>query len=225
MRKRIDKPRVHSLPIHIWEEIVNITLHSFGLFLSLVGLGVLISMAALSRDFYRVIGATVYGVTLFLVYVASVLFHTSLAVQLPWQKALETVDHCAIYLLIAGSYTPFLLVTLKGPQAWFMLAFIWLLALGGVLYKIFFFYKSDLLSTLVYILMGWFGVVMVQPLLKQIGFWGLVLLLVGGILYTLGAVFYLFDHSFRFAHAVWHSFVIAGSFAHYLVILLFVIWI
>lgn len=180
-------------------------------------------MAALSRDLYRIVGASIYGVTLFLVYVASILFHTSLAVQLPWKKALETVDHCAIYLLIAGTYTPFLLITLKGPKAWIMLVLIWLLALAGILYKVFFFYKSDLLSTLAYILMGWFSVVMIQPLLKQMGFWGLGLLVLGGVLYTLGAVFYLLDHTFRFAHAVWHGFVIADSLAHYLSILWFVI--
>jgi len=205
------------------EEIANITLHSFGMFLSLVGLGVLISLSAISGSILKIVASTVYGVTLLLVYVASILFHTSLAVKLPWKKALETVDHCAIYLLIAGTYTPFLMVTLKGPKAWGMLVFIWLIAVSGILYKVFFFYKSDLLSTLAYILMGWLSLAIVQPLYQHIGGWGIGLLVLGGVFYTLGAIFYLLDHTFRFAHAIWHAFVIAGSLAHYFTILFFVV--
>lgn len=205
------------------EEIANITLHSFGLFLSLVGLGVLVALAASSGSLMRMISASIYGVSLFLVYVASILFHTSLAISLPWKKALETVDHCAIYLLIAGTYTPFLMVSIPGVLGWTMLALIWGLAVAGILYKVFFFYSSDLLSTLAYIVMGWLCLVFIQPLHGQIGWWGIGGLFVGGVCYTLGAIFYLLDHKFRFAHAVWHSFVIAGSFCHYLTILFFVV--
>jgi hemolysin III len=189
----------------------------------LVGLGVLIALAASSGSIARMISASIYGVSLFLVYVASILFHTSLAISLPWKKAFETVDHCAIYLLIAGTYTPFLLVTLPGTFGWSLLALIWFLAIFGILYKVFFFYSSDLLSTLAYIAMGWLSLAIMQPLFSQIGWFGLGGLLLGGILYTLGAVFYLLDHTFRFAHAVWHSFVIAGSLCHYLTIAYFVI--
>lgn len=212
-----------SLSPETREEIANITLHSFGFFLSLVGLCVLVALAASSGSILRIVSASVYGVTLVLVYLASILFHTSLAISLPWNKAFETVDHCAIYLLIAGTYTPFLLVTLPGTLGWSMLALIWSLAVAGILYKVFFFYKSDLLSTLAYILMGWLAIGIVMPLHAQIGWWGLGGIFFGGILYTLGAVFYLLDHKFRFAHAVWHSFVIAGSFCHYLTVLFFVI--
>jgi hemolysin III len=115
------------------------------------------------------------------------------------------------------------MVTLPGTLGWSMLALIWGLAVAGILYKVFFFYKSDLLSTLAYILMGWLIVGFVMPLHAKLGWWGLGGIFFGGILYTFGAVFYLLDHKFRFAHAIWHSFVIAGSLCHYLTVLFFVI--
>lgn len=205
------------------EEIVNITLHSLGLFLGLVGFGFLVAVAGLSGSPLRILSSSIYAVTLLLVFVASILFHTSLAIGLPWKKAFEVIDHCAIYLLIAGTYTPFLMVTLPGTFGWVMLALIWSLALAGILYKIFFFYKSDLLSTLAYIAMGWLSLVLIKPLFEHLGWGGIGLLAAGGLLYTVGAVFYLYDHAFRFAHAVWHSFVLAGSICHFAVILCFVI--
>ncbi len=212
------------LPWHTREEIANITLHSFGLILGLIGACVLISVATLSGSLDRIISSSIYSVTILMVYLASVLFHTSLAMESRWQRAFEVVDHCAIFLLIAGTYTPFLMVTLKGQQlGWGMLATIWSLAIGGILYKIFFFYRSDLLSTLAYIAMGWLSMLMAKPLLSLIGWGGLGGLAIGGLFYTIGAIFYLRDHTFRFAHAVWHIFVIAGSLCHYATIYWFVI--
>ena len=155
---------MHQLAPHTREEIVNISLHSLGLFLSLVVFGLLLALAAKSGSLFKMLGAAVYGVTLFLLFIASILFHTSLAVNLPWKKALDTVDHCAIYLLIAGTYTPFLLVSIQPPLRWIMLSLVWGLALLGMIYKIFFFYRSDLLSTLAYILMGWLALLIIQPL-------------------------------------------------------------
>jgi len=211
------------LPWQTREEIVNITLHGFGLFLGLVGFGVLVALATLSGSFERILSASIYAVTLTLVYVASILFHASLAIGLPWKKAFEVIDHCAIYLLIAGTYTPFLMVSLQGRLGWSMLALIWTLALSGMLYKIFFFYRSDLLSTLAYLAMGWLSLGIVGPLHAQIGWAGIGLLAGGGLLYSIGAVFYLLDHRFRFAHAIWHGFVLAGSICHYAAILCYVI--
>lgn len=212
------------LPWHTREEIANITLHSFGLILGLIGFGVLVSVATLSGSIERILSSSIYGVTILMVYLASVMFHTSLAMESRWQKAFEVVDHCAIFLLIAGTYTPFLMVTLKGQTlAWVMLTIIWTLAFSGILYKIFFFYRSDLLSTLAYIAMGWMSLFIAKPLLGIIGWPGLGLLAFGGLMYTIGAVFYLRDHTFRFAHAVWHLFVMAGSICHYATIYWFVI--
>lgn len=212
------------LPWHTREEIANITLHSFGLILGLIGFGVLIAVASLSGSIDRIVSSSIYGVTILIVYLASVLFHTSLAMESRWQRAFEVVDHCAIFLLIAGTYTPFLMVSLKGQMiGGMMLAAIWALAIGGILYKIFFFYRSDLLSTLAYIAMGWLSLFMAKPLLGLIGWSGLGMLGLGGVLYTIGAIFYLRDHTFRFAHAVWHIFVIAGSLCHYGAVYWFVI--
>lgn len=211
------------LPLQVREEIANITLHSFGLFLSLVGFGVLVALAALTGSVLQIIGASVYAVTLFLVYVASILFHTALAVHLPWKKAFETLDHCAIYLLIAGTYTPFLLNVVQGTLGWSMLGVIWALAVLGILYKVFFFYSSNLLSTLAYIAMGWLVLFVVKPMLAGLDWTGVGMLALGGVLYTVGAVFYLLDHKFRFAHAVWHAFVLSASFCHYLTVIYFVV--
>lgn len=205
------------------EEVVNIALHSLGFFLGVVGFAVLVALATRTGSIPRILSSSIYAATLLSVYLASVLFHTSLAIELPWKKAFEVVDHCAIYLLIAGTYTPFLMVSLQGRFGWGMLALIWSLALVGIVYKIFFFYRSDLLSTLAYLAMGWLSLVILQPLLGQIGWLGIGLLALGGVFYSIGAVFYLYDHTFRFAHALWHSFVLAGSLCHYAAILFCVI--
>lgn len=213
-----------NLERHIREEIVNIALHSFGLFLSLIGFGVIVALTGHSGSLVQMISGSAYAATLVLLYASSILFHTTLALELPWKKAFETLDHCAIYLLIAGTYTPFLTLSVSGRLGWGMLILIWSLAFAGVVYKIFFFYRSDLLSTLAYVLMGWLSVVIIKPLLAVISWWGVSGLGLGGILYTVGAVFYVWDHKFPFAHAIWHLFVLAGSLCHFLTIFYFVIW-
>ena len=157
------------LAIHTREEIANITLHSFGLLFSLIGFGVLIGLAAHQGNLLTLIAASIYDATLIAVYLGSVLFHTSIALEINWRKALEIVDHCMIYLLIAGTYTPFLMVKLPTPLGWSMLALIWVLALAGILYKIFFYYASDVLSTLAYIAMGWLCMAFVKALHAEIG--------------------------------------------------------
>lgn len=214
---------IQPLPIQVREEIANITLHGFGLFLSLIGFGVLVSLATLTGSVYQIIGASVYAVTLCLLYGSSILFHTSLAIHLSWKKAFETLDHCAIYLLIAGTYTPFLLNVVEEPLRWFMFGIIWILAFLGIVYKVFFFYRSNLLSTLAYIAMGWLAVFILKSLLIGLGWAGVSLVALGGVLYTVGAVFYLLDHKFRFAHTVWHGFVLAASICHYVAVLWFVV--
>jgi len=211
------------LPIQVREEIANVTLHSLGLFLSLIGFGVIIALATLTGSVFQIVGASVYAVTLFLLYTSSVLFHSSLAIHLSWKKAFETLDHCAIYLLIAGTYTPFLLNVVEEPLRWIMLSVVWLLALLGIIYKIFFFYRSNLLSTLAYIAMGWLAVFILKPMYAGIGWGGIGLLALGGVLYTIGSIFYLWDHKFHFAHAIWHGFVLMASICHYFAVVLFVI--
>lgn len=217
------KAGLSPLPWQTREEIANITLHALGFLSGIVGFGILIAFAAMSGSLNKIISSSVYAMTLIALYLASVVYHTSLAIDLPWKKAGEVLDHSAIYLLIAGTYTPFLMVSVGGVAGWSMLALIWSLALAGVFYKVFFYYGSDLLSTLAYIAMGWLIMLVVKPLYLSIGWSGVGMIVLGGILYSCGAWFYLNDQRFRFAHALWHIFVLGGSFCHYIAILRFVI--
>lgn len=219
----MEKTPSAPLASEVQEEILNITLHGFGLLLSLIGFGTLVGLAVQTQSMPKLLAASTYCATLIVMYIGSLLFHTSLAIDVPWKKALEVVDHSAIYLLIAGTYTPFLMVSLQSTYAWSMLAVIWFLAIAGILYKVFFFYKSDVLSTLAYIAMGWICVFFIKDLYASIGNTGIGLLALGGVLYTVGSMFYLFDHKFKYAHALWHLFVMGGSLCHYLSIFFYVI--
>jgi hemolysin III len=223
MKKSPSSPLPAPLASQVQEEILNITLHGFGLLLSLIGFGTMVGVAVQSHSLTKLFAASTYSATLIVMYIGSLLFHTSLAVDIPWKKALEVVDHSAIYLLIAGSYTPFLMVSLQGTKSWILLALIWLIAVIGVLYKVFFFYKSDALSTLAYVAMGWMCLFFIKDLYYSIGWQGLSLLGAGGIFYTVGSLFYLFDHKFKYAHAIWHICVMVGSLLHYLSVFFFVI--
>ncbi len=215
--------QTNTLSPRTQEEIVNITLHGFGLLLSLMGFGIMVGVAVMDNSLVKVIASSVYCATLIFMYIGSLLFHTSLAIDLSWKKALEVVDHAAIYLLIAGTYTPFLLVILEGIYALTLFCIIWLLALIGIIYKVFFFYKSDVLSTLAYIAMGWLCMFFIKDLYQAMGWPGIGSLAFGGVLYTVGSLFYLFDDRFKYAHALWHLFVMAGSLCHFLTVYFFVI--
>ena len=177
----------------------------------------LVTLAATRGDGWQLAGAIVFGVALLLLYTASTLYH---AIQHPVAKGrLKVFDHCAIYLLIAGTYTPFTLVGLRGSIGWWLFATIWALALFGVVFKLFYTGRFKRLSTLVYIAMGWLVGVAARPMLQALDGATLVWLLAGGIAYTLGTVFYL-RPQLRYAHAIWHAFVIAGSVCHYTAVML-----
>ncbi len=207
-----------------FEEVANITVAFLGLFLSLIGFAILLSFSTLTRQWQPIVGASIYGTTLILLFAASVLYHSSLATDLVHKKAFQIIDHCAIFLLIAGSFTPMGLIVLKNhPSGFPMLGLLWGMALMGCLHKIFVPMGSNLLSTLAYVGMGWSIVLVYQPLFAGLQQGGTALVVAGGLFYTLGSVFYLFDHKFRGAHALWHGFVLAGSLSHYLAILFFVI--
>lgn len=205
-----------------FEEIANISVSFLGLFLSMIGFAILLSLATLSRQWLPVISSSIYGTTLILLYTASILYHSSLATDMVHKNAFQVVDHCAIYLLIAGTYTPMALITLREHGGLILLAVLWGLALLGCLHKIFFPIGSDIPSTLTYIAMGWSLVFVAKPLLANIAPWGLALIALGGVLYTVGSIFYILDHKFKLAHAIWHFFVLGGSIAHYLAILIYV---
>jgi hemolysin III len=208
---------LHSNELHsVREEFFNALTHGLGATAALAGGAVLITLAALYGDGWQLAGAIVFGICLLLLYLASTLYH---AIQHPVAKArLKVVDHCAIYLLIAGTYTPFTLIGLRGPWGWGLFAAIWTLAVAGVVFKLFFTGRFKLLSTSIYIAMGWLVVVAIKPLIGALDAWTIAWLFGGGLFYTLGTVFY-HRPSLPYSHAIWHLFVVAGSVCHYVAVM------
>jgi len=194
------------------EEFANALTHGLGAAGALAGGAVLITLAALYGDGWQLTGAIVFGVCLLLLYIASTLYH---ATRHPVTKArLKVFDHCAIYLLIAGTYTPYTLIGLRGSVGWWLFAAIWTLALAGVIFKLFFTGRFKLLSTVIYVAMGWLVLVAIVPVFRSLDAWTFGWLFAGGACYTLGTFFY-HRPSLRYSHAIWHMFVIGGSVCHY----------
>lgn len=194
------------------EEILNVLTHGIGFFLSIAALSLMVVFASLDGYAWHIVGAAIFGSSLVVLYLASTLFHS--ARKPKWRKWLNVFDHAAIYLLIAGTYTPFLLVTLNGPWGWSLFGVIWGLALAGVVFKIFYTGKFKTFSTIVYVMMGWLIVIAIVPLVENLPAMGLIWLLIGGIAYSVGAVFYRLE-KLPFNHAVFHLFVLTGSISHF----------
>jgi hemolysin III len=197
---------------YVREELANALTHGVGAAAALAGGAVLIALAALRGDAWQLGGAIVFGACLLLLYVASTLYH---AILHPVAKArLKVFDHCAIYLLIAGTYTPYTLVGLRDTVGAWLFAAIWSLALAGVVFKLFFTGRFKLVSTLLYVAMGWLVLLAIVPVFRALDAWTFGWLLAGGVCYTAGTVFY-HRPSLPYSHAIWHLFVIAGSVCHY----------
>ena len=201
-------------------ERFNAWTHLIGTVFSLFGVGVLITLAAGTGDPWRVISVSIFGATLVLLYSASTLYHS---LRGRAKIVLQKLDHLSIYLLIAGTYTPFCLVTLRGPWGWALFGIVWGLAVVGMLQEMKPRSEARIMSLVIYALMGWVIIVAVKPLLDRLGTAGFVWLACGGALYTIGIVFYAFDSRFRHWHGIWHLFVIGGSVAHYFAIALYVL--
>ena len=193
------------------EEIANALTHGVGVALAVACALTLVTIAALRGDAFDVVGTAVFGATLILLYVASTAYHSARDALL--RARLRVLDHCAIYLLIAGSYTPFALGALRGGWGWSLFAVTWTLALLGIAFKLRYTGRFSLISTAVYIGMGWIAVVAIVPLARSLSLPALLWLVAGGIVYTTGAPFYQWAR-FRYAHAVWHLFVLGGSICH-----------
>lgn len=201
---------------HFNEELASALTHGLGATAALAGGAVLITLAALYGDGWQLSAAIVFGITLLLLYVASTLYH---AIQHPVTKGrLKIFDHCAIYLLIAGTYTPFTLIGLRDTVGWWLFGTIWALAFFGVIFKLFYTGRFQLISTIVYIAMGWLIVVAAKPAMKALDPWTFGWLLGGGVAYTLGTFFY-HRPKMPYSHAIWHMFVIAGSVCHYIAVM------
>ena len=201
-------------------ERFNAWTHLVGTLLSFFGVGALVAMAAATGDPWRIVSVAVFGSTLILLYGASTLYHS---LRGRAKLILRKLDHLSIYLLIAGTYTPFCLITLRGAWGWSLFGVVWGLAIVGMLQEIKPRSEARLLSLLIYAVMGWVIIVAVRPLLDHLAFAGFVWLACGGALYTIGIVFYAFDSRFRHWHGIWHLFVIGGSLMHYIAIAFYVI--
>lgn len=199
-------------------ERLNSITHLVGAVIAVAGAAVLITHAALLGDPWRITSFSVFGAMLVILYVTSTLYH---ALRPPAKDVLRRLDHSAIFLLIAGTYTPFSLVSLRGALGWTMFAVIWAAALYGI-WRAWRRKDERPQSALPYALMGWMGLVAIVPLLEALGPAGMLWLALGGVLYTAGIVFYVNDERWRHAHGVWHVFVIGGSASHYAAVLFFV---
>ena len=201
-------------------ERFNAWTHLVGAVLALVGAVWLLLLASASGDSWKQVSVAIYGVTLVLLYSTSTLYHS---VQGPAKRLMQKLDHLSIYLLIAGSYTPFCLVSLRGPWGWSLFATVWSLALIGMLQEIKPRSEARVLSLVIYAVMGWIVLVAVQPLLVALGREGFAWLASGGVLYTIGIIFFAYDSRFRHWHGIWHLFVMAGSLLHFVAILRYVL--
>ncbi len=202
------------------EEVANTITHALGMVLAIVGLVLLLNKSlALGADPLTITSMMVYGSSMIILFLASTLYH---AIPHPKAKrALKTFDHCAIYLLIAGSYTPFLLVSLRTPLAVGLMVVIWSIALIGIAMKVAFVYRFKRLSLITYLLMGWLSLVVIYQLAIHLATGGMILLAAGGVIYSLGVIFYVAKR-IPYNHAIWHGFVLAGCACHFFAIYLYV---
>ncbi|HEY2420994.1 MAG TPA: hemolysin III family protein [Neobacillus sp.] len=202
------------------EEIANSITHGIGALLSIAALVILIVCSSLYGTAWHVVSFTIFGVSMLILYTSSTLVHS-----FPQGKAkdvFEILDHSSIYFFIAGTYTPFLLIVIKDTLGWTLFGIVWGLAIAGTVFKCFFVKKYLFTSTVLYVVMGWMIVFAWKPLADRLSSQGLFLLMIGGVLYTLGAIFYVW-RGFRYHHAVWHLFVILASTAHFFCVVFYVL--
>lgn len=207
-------------PYSLGEEIANSVIHGVGAGLSAAALALLVAFATRTSDGWRLAGAIVFGVTLLLEFAASTLYHSFSQPRV--KHVFKILDHAGIYLLIAGTYTPFILVTLRDSGYWWMLAVIWAMAVTGIVAEAFWVYRPKWVSVAVYLMMGWLVVVAIRPLAAHLAEPGVWLLAAGGLAYTFGTIFYVLK-KVPYTHAVWHLFVLGGAVCHFLVVALYVI--
>lgn len=200
-------------------ERFNSFTHLAGAVLAVAGSAALVAQAIPTRDTWKILGVSVFGLTMVLLYAASTLYHS---LQGPAKQFWAKMDHCAIYLLIAGTYTPFALIGLQGIWRWALLSAIWALALLGIAKELWL-GRDKVPSVPLYLLMGWLGITAVVPLAHSLSTEGLVWLLIGGLFYTVGVIFYAMDGRWRHSHGVWHLFVLGGTASHYVTVMRFLV--
>ncbi len=202
------------------EEIANALTHGLSAIAAIVGLVWLVVLASSGGDPWRIVTLSIFGACLVILYAASTLYHALRPGRA--KQAFRVIDHAAIYLLIAGSYTPFMLVSIRGPWGWSLFGVVWGLAIFGTIYKIICIDKWPAVSVTVYVVMGWLAIIAIKPLLAMLPGGGLAWLVAGGLAYSLGIIFYVWE-KLPFNHAIWHGFVSAGSICHFLAVLWYVL--
>jgi len=201
------------------EEIAHAITHGIGAILSIAGLVLLIISSSLHGNPWKIVSVTIFGLTMLFMYLSSTIVH-----GLPkgkWKDLFQIFDHSSIYLFIAGTYTPFLLVHLRSNIGWTLFGVIWGIAVVGIIFKVFFVKKFLIISTFFYILMGWLIIIVWEPLTQAIHSHGILLLIIGGIFYTVGAIFFMW-RKIPYHHVIWHLFVLAGSISHFFAVLYYV---
>lgn len=205
----------------VGEEIANAVTHGVAALLSIAGLAVLVAFAVLYSDSPKVVAAvSIFGASMVFLYTASTLYHSIPNPRA--KKVLQYLDHSMIYVLIAGSYTPFCLITLQGYTGIALLCAVWLIAIAGISLQAVLLHKADWINCLLYLSMGWLAVFVIDPLVSTLDSTGLALLVTGGLAYTVGVVFYIFER-IPFSHAIWHTFVFAGTTLQFFSVLFYVI--
>ena len=202
------------------DEKFNSITHLAGAALALIGLVFLVVRASFQGDPWKIVSGSIYGVTLVALYFFSTLYHS---VHGASKKIFQKIDHSAIYLLIAGSYTPFTLVTLRGVWGWSLFGVVWGLALIGIVQDLLLTRGKRVLSVVIYLLMGWIAIIAIRPLARALPGIGLVLMIAGGFFYTFGVIFYALDKKLAHSHGIFHLFVLAGSVCHYFSISIYVL--
>ncbi|MBS4534311.1 hemolysin III family protein [Clostridium sp. D2Q-14] len=198
------------------EEITNSILHGIGLGFAIAALTLLVVLASNYGDVWYVVSFAIYGSTLIILYLSSTLYHSFPVGSV--KDIFQVFDHASIYLLIAGTYTPLTLIPLRGKLGWSIFGIVWGIALIGIVFKIFFVKKFVIMSTILYIVMGWLIIIAIKPLINTISTISIVFLVLGGIFYTVGTIFFI-NKKIKFNHAIWHLFVLAGSACHFFTIL------
>jgi len=212
------QPKIkHYSPL---EEKLNIYSHGLGFLLAIPATIFMILKASFHRDVWQIVSVSIYGVSLMTLYLASTIYHASKEEKL--RSRLNIFDHASIYLLIAGTYTPFVLVTLRGPWGWSLFGVVWAAAIGGIIFKLYFTGRFERVSTIAYVLMGLVVLVAIKPLIDRLPLPGLYWLIAGGVSYIVGAVFYM-QRKIQFQHAIFHILVLVGSICHFWAIYEYVI--
>ncbi len=203
------------------EEIANAITHCIGILLGIAALSILVVFASLKGDPWKIVSFSLYGASLVILYTASTLYHSIKNIRL--KQLFQILDHSSIFILIAGTYTPFVLVNMRGPWGWSLFGVIWGLALCGIIIKSAMGPGGDKFSTAVYLAMGWIIVIAFHKMISSIPFMGIVWIFIGGVCYSAGTIFFLLEKRIPYSHPLWHLFVLAGSITHFFGILFHVL--